>query len=202
MNIITKRKLWTYSQIYSINNDVPENSESLRLSPGLRGYDYRLTTEHVIDFEKNHISELLNTLLSIHKREEVNELDLLITKSTTWCGLMLEDVFYRDRFLRGVTALEALIEKSTMKGIGNKFRTLGSKLFSLANSQPDIHTVREDLKHIYSARCNISHGGQFAGNEFGVSLMEFEFIITNICYSAVQLWKKSSSVEDFYAKID
>lgn len=201
LNIITKRKLWTYSEVYSLNIDSPKDSEVTPLSPAGRGYDYRLTEEHLAEFEANHISELLYTLFKLHKKEPVDELDLLITKSATWCGLMLEDVFYRDRFLRGVTALEALIEKSTMQGIGNKFRTLGSKLYNAAKSQPDIETVKEDLKLIYGARCNISHGGQFAGNEFGVSLGEFEYLITQICYSAIQLWKRSSSIVDFYGKI-
>lgn len=201
LNIITKRKLWTYSKVYSINSASPSNSETTPLSPAGRGYEYRLTEEHLAEFEANHITDLLYTLLKLHKKEPVDELDELITKSVTWCGLMLEDVFYRDRFLRGVTALETLFEKSTMKGIGNKFRTLGSRLYSADNTQPDIEKVKENLKLIYGARCNISHGGQLAGNEFGVSLMEFEFIITQISYSAIQLWKRSSSVLDFYKKI-
>lgn len=201
LNIITKRKLWNYSEIYSINTTSPEASESLKLLPSLRRYEYRLTEEKLADFQANHISELLYTLLDIHKKKKINELDLLITKSTVWCGLMLEDVFYRDRFLRGVTALEALFEKSKMQYISKKFSILGSKLYRMSNTQSDIKTVESDLKKIYKARCEISHGGQFAGNKFGVTLMEFEYIITQICCSAIHLWKTSSSVKNFYDKI-
>jgi hypothetical protein len=199
LNIITKRKLWTYSELFEINLTNPTLSNSVRLKPGGRIYEYRLTEEHIAYFNQKRLPYILQLLFKLHKKESVSPLDELITKSSMWGGQMLEDTFYRDRFLRGVTALEAIVEKSPIKGISKKFTEFGAKLYFKFDKSYTQESLEESLKEIYKLRCNISHAGDLS---FGISQAIFDDLMSQICFNALEVWMEVNSLDEFYNEIN
>jgi len=199
LNIITKRKLWTYSELFEINITDSGLSNSVQLKPGGRIYEYRLTEEHITLFNQKRLPDILQLLFRLHKKESVSPLDELITKSSMWGGQMLEDTFYRDRFLRGVTALETIVEKSPIKGISRKFRELGAKLYFKFDKSYTRESLEESLKEIYKLRCNISHAGDIS---FGISQAIFDNLMSQICFNAIEVWMEVNTLDEFYNEIN
>lgn len=199
LNIITKRKLWTYSELFEINITDPILSNSVGLMPGGRIYEYRLTEGDISFFNQKRFPDILHLLYKLHKKESVSPLDKLITKSSVWAGQMLEDTFYRDRFLRGVTALETIVEKSPIKGISKKFREFGANLYFKFDKSYTQKSLQESLKEIYKLRCNISHAGDLS---FGISQAIFDDLISQICFNAIEVWMEVNSLDEFYKEIN
>lgn len=203
LNIISERKLWSYGNYYINNLTNITNSSKANMYPGGRNYEFRVNNEIINLFKQHYIDELIQLLYNYHNNIKLSEKDELIIKVVCWAGNMLEDTFYRDRFLRGITAIEALVEKAQGKSISSKFRNIGSNLYTIFNDtgNKDINTIQESLKNFYKARCNISHGGEMINNNFGGDLSYFAHIVGTIAINAIIVWSESNNLKEFYSKI-
>ncbi|MCU5583029.1 HEPN domain-containing protein [Bacillus toyonensis] len=207
MGIITARKFPKYSEVLAKCNNGKGYREPLY--PKRRQYEFRITPEEVIKWEKLYAREILDLLLKKHQGVVLTPLDEMIVNVLVWCGSSIEDVHPRDALLRGVTAVESIVQyKCHIQGAGKiskYFREYAAVLLCMyENSPASFQTYSKFFKQIYEIRCSISHGGSFSNEEYLTILMriEKERLIHKVCLSALLLWKEVTNMNDFYNKIE